>query len=219
VNRKRNLLSSLGLALVGTMLLVTYVRAAEGRASADQRMVPVVVVTTGVERGTTAHELRGALRVEQVPAGSRAPHALQSIDDLDGRVPSADLFPGEQLVSERLTTPDEVGADLPPGTTAVSISLEPQRAVAGQVRAGARVNVLASYDDPASTETVLHDALVQGVTRTDAPTDGGQTVKGTVLVTLAVSPADAERFVQAADHGRVWLAGISNLALSTEPIK
>lgn len=219
MNRKRNLLGSLGLALVGTLLLVAYVQTAEGKASADQKQVPVLVVSEQVERGATSDELAHAVHVERIPAGARAPRALTSVEALDGRVPASDLYPGEQLVADRLTDPAEVGAELPDGMTAVSLSLEPQRAVAGQVRAGARVNVLASYDEPPSTETVLRNVLVEGVTRTDAPDNGGQTVKGTVLVTLAVTPEQAEKVVHAADHGRVWLAGASNLALATEAIK
>ena len=53
MNRKRNLLSAACLGLVGTLLLIGYVRAAEGKASAGQQMVPVVVVRDGVPRGAT----------------------------------------------------------------------------------------------------------------------------------------------------------------------
>lgn len=212
MNRKRNLLSAACLGLVGTLLLIGYVRAAEGKASAGQQLVPVVVVRDSVPRGATSDQLREALEVKQVPADVKAQGAFSHLDDIGQRLPATELYPGEQLVADRLGAPDEVGHQLPEGTTAVSLSLEPQRAIGGLLKSGTRVNVLVSYDDPDSTGTVLRDVAVESVVQ-PAEEAGAGTAGAPILVTFSVSPADAEKLVYAADHGKIWLAGAANVDL------
>lgn len=216
MDRKRNLLGALGLAVLGTLLLVGYVRAAEGRATAGQRLVPVLVLTDDVERGASPRELAERVQLTRVPAAARAAGALTAADQLDGRAPAVDLYEGEQLSAARLAEPETLAGGLPDGTTAVSLSLEPQRALGGQVRPGTEVNVLASYDDPARTETVLRDVVVQSVTLSEPPQDPAEApaaTEGVILVTVAVTAGQAEQLVFAADHGRLWLAGTDNVPL------
>jgi pilus assembly protein CpaB len=142
--------SAVLLAAVGTFLLVSFVRGAEDRALAGQETVEVLVVTEDVERGTEAASLGDAVSVERIPAKVRAVGSVTSLDDLDGQVAAVDLVTGEQIVATRFATPAQLEAEsqieVPAGLQAITVSLEPQRAVGGQIRPGDLVGLFASFD-------------------------------------------------------------------------
>jgi pilus assembly protein CpaB len=213
MNRKlTGLLGAVGLASVGTLVLVAYVSAAEERAVAGERLVPVLVVASPVEKGTPAGELGEHVRSEQVPAKVRPEGAVTDLGVLEGTVAAVDLVPGEQLLADRFAAPEQVGpVGLPPGLEEVTLNLESERAVGGRVRTGSQVAVFASFtgEEP-RTAVILRDAPVVAVAPSDsrsAGDDGGTTPGAGLLVTLAVDPAVAERIVFGAEHGRIWLSG------------
>lgn len=213
MNRKlTGLLGAVGLASVGTLVLVGYVSAAEERAVAGERLAPVLVVTSPVEKGTPAAEVAGLVRTEQVPVKVRADGAVTDLDAVEGQVAAVDLVPGEQLLAARFAPPDQVGpVGLPPGLEEVTLNLESERAVGGRVRSGSEVAVFASYTgEQPRTEVILRDAPVVAVAPSDSASTGedGEAKPGVgLLVTLAVEPAVAERIVFGAEHGRIWLSG------------
>ncbi len=239
------------LALVGTMLLVSYVSRAEDRALAGEELVEVYVVSDSVGAGTPAAELADSITVEKVPDKVRAATAVTDLSELEGLVTSIDLDAGEPLLSTRFVAPQAfetrpTGVSAPAGTVEVTVSLSPERAVGGLVAPGQTVAVLSSFDPfdvtpgqvevdgeavalpveisaqnavetPTSTHIILHKVLVtsvqidpnQGIVQNsddDDETGPAQAPGGELLVTLAVSPADAERVVFTAEFGHVWLA-------------
>jgi pilus assembly protein CpaB len=214
------------LAAVGTLVLVGFVRGAETRALAGEETVEVLVVTEEVARNTPAADLAAVVETELVPAKVRAADAVSDIGDLEERVTSVALVPGEQLVAARFVTPTQLaqegGVEVPEGLQEVSISLEPQRAVGGGVVPGDVVGVLASFvweDDPKHTTKMNHaQVLVTNVqidpaaVATAPPADDDTETTGpaaapggNLLITLAVDIEQAERIVFAAEHGTVWL--------------
>jgi pilus assembly protein CpaB len=138
------------LAAVGTAVLVMFVRGAETRALAGQETVEVLVVKEPVSKETTAEELAAFVTTERVPAKVRAVGSVADLDDLDGQVVAVDLVPGEQLVKTRFATPAQLAeqsqVEVPGGLQEVTISIEPQRAVGGQLRPGDTVGFYSSFD-------------------------------------------------------------------------
>jgi pilus assembly protein CpaB len=151
-------------ASVGTVLLVGYVQGAEDRALAGQETVDVFVVNEDVARGTTVEELATSVTAERIPAKVRASGSVASLEDLEGQVASVDLVAGEQLVSGRFALPADLQGqndiDVPDGLQEVTISLEPQRAVGGQLAPGDTIGFLASFtfDDERDEEQVAAEA-------------------------------------------------------------
>lgn len=221
MNRKvTGLAGAVGLAGFGTLVLVGYVQAAEDRALAGERLVPVLVVDDVIEQGTMAENLGAMVSTEQVPAKVRAAGAVGDLSELEGLAAAVDLLPGEQLVAARFAPAATVApAGLPEGLDRLTISLAPERAVGGLVQAGSTVAVVASYDEsqsgPARTEVVLRDVPVVGIGASGAVAaeEEGTTVNddGSLLVTLGVEPDDVERILFGAEHGRIWLSGIDGL--------
>jgi pilus assembly protein CpaB len=212
-------IAALVLALVGTVVLVAYVRGAENRALAGVQTVDVLVVQQPVPAGTAATELTGLVGVEQVPAKAAVQGRVTDLDELAGQVATVDLQPGEQLLAARFAGPDDLQAPgtvaVPAGAQEVSVLLEPQRAVGGRLAAGDTVGVFISLDPP-STHVVLHRVLVTQVQGAPAPAEGPDDVETTsagspapaasLMVTLAVTAEQAEGVVFGAEHGTLWLS-------------
>ncbi|HVM51769.1 MAG TPA: RcpC/CpaB family pilus assembly protein [Acidimicrobiales bacterium] len=211
------LLVSLALATVGTIVLVGYVRSAEARALEGEQLVEVLVVTDRIEAGTTAADVAGSVRAEEVPAKVRAAGALGDTADLralEGLVADVDLLPGEQLLRDRFVAPAVVQrGDVPAGLLEVTLSLATERALGGRVSPGETVGVVGSFTDSqgtATTRIILHKVVVTAVqlgvgTTDDIDDENAEFPNSNVLVTLAVDALSAERLVFAAEHGRVWL--------------
>lgn len=206
------------LALVGTFVLVSYVRGADARALAGTETVEVLVVKDAVPAGTLAEDLPGFLTIADVPANVVLDGVVASLDDLDGTVSTVDLEVGEQLLASRFETPEEIDAQddiaVPTGMQLVTVLLEPQRVVGGDIEAGSTVGVFVSDLEGKTTHLVLHKALVTNVQGQPAPLEPAEdgtvvTVpvpEGSLLVTLALDAPDAERLVFGMEHGMVWLS-------------
>lgn len=222
--------AALTLATVGTFLIVAYVRGIEGRAMADERVVPVFVVKQGIAEGTPAANIASSVGIEQVPAKVLAEGAVEKLGDLEGLIAAVDLVPGEQLTKARFLSPKTVaeqqGVQVPKGLLEVTITLEAARVVGGQILPGDTVAVLASFGEGASdgsedgtgpsTHVLLHKALVTDLRtdtaeiaapEADAPADEAGGVPGAqIFVTFALDAPSVERLVHAAEFGTLWLA-------------
>jgi pilus assembly protein CpaB len=205
------IVASVLLAGIGTALLIAFVQGAEDRALEGEEAVNVLVVNDTIPKGTKAEEIGdGRVRLERVPAKVMAAGATSNMGTLAGKVTVADLLPGEQVVQGRFATPAEAGKfDVPPGMLQVTVSLDPVRAIGGQVRDGDTVGVLVSFDEPETTHLFLQKVRVTNVrtagvsviskAEDDAPT-------GALFVTMALDAPSVEKVVFAAEHGRLWLS-------------
>ncbi|MPQ97580.1 hypothetical protein GB931_06535 [Modestobacter sp. I12A-02628] len=187
------------IAAVGAVVLVGYVNSADARAQAGEQLVPVLVVTSPVPAGTDAAALAGSVSTAQVPARLAAPGRVAELTDLTGRVTTAALLPGEQVLAERFVDPSTLlpagTVAAPAGTQEVSLSLQPQQAVNGAVKAGDRVGVLVFGD---GVSQVVDDVLVTRSTGGDGAT--------TVTVTLALDGPQSTAVIAGMQDGTVWLS-------------
>jgi pilus assembly protein CpaB len=151
------------LSLVGTGILVAFVRGAEDRALAGQETVEVLVVREHVERGTAAEELDGLVISERIPAKVRPSDSVASLGDLEGKVATVDLVAGEQLLAARFAEPAQLEAEndteVPEGLQEVTISLSPDRAIGGRIAPGDTIGLFASFslDDKRDEEQVANE--------------------------------------------------------------
>jgi pilus assembly protein CpaB len=202
--------AAVAMAAAGTALLVAYVKGAEDRATRGEELVDVLVVADRIARGTAAGDIGARVALEQVPVKVRAQGALTSLTPVAGMVAAVDLLPGEQVVSGRFATPQQVaGEDVPPGLLQVTISLDRVRAVGGTLRQGDTVGVVASFFDEPTTHLILHKVLVTGVrdgVGAQVTTRAAATSPDTLLVTLALDAPSVEKVVFAAEHGSLWLS-------------
>lgn len=211
------------LAVVGTVILVSYVNAADERAMAGTETVNVLVVSNAIAAGTPAAQLTESISEQAVPARIVPTDAVTNLSELDGLVSTVDLVPGEQLLSSRFADPDALADSdsipVPEGMQEFTILLEPQRVVGGQLAAGDTVGVFVSLDvgpDEAEpvTKLIMHKVLITAIQglgtavpdETTEETGTAPIPPGSVLVTLARTAPDAEKLVFAQEFGRIWLS-------------
>ena len=224
------LVAAVVLALAGTVAIVSYVKGADDRAQAGERIVKVLVVKDSVPAGTPAKELGNRVGLERVSAKVTADGAVTSVKSLGKKVAGTSLVPGEQLIANRFVDPSNfsaTGADVqvPPGMLRTTIALDPQRVVGGVLTPGARVSVAASFDGKGEgtvdeTRILLHKVLVTNVQLTGTinsnnetaeeniadPNKPGEAPTSQLLVTLALDGPSAERLVFSSEFGRIWLS-------------
>ena len=155
------------------------------------------------------------------PASSPVPGAYSRTEDVVNRGLIAPTAENEPLTDSRLA-PREAGAGLSPtivaGMRAISVKVNEVIGVAGFVVPGARVDVVVTI---ASREATLSRVVVTNVQVLTAGTkyDQEQAKDGkplpTSVVTLLVTPEDAERIALASNQGSIMLT-LRN-PLDTEP--
>lgn len=198
-----------------------------GAEESDIAMETVVVSTAPIASGTSVEDIAGLVEVKQVPVLDVAESSLRSLDELaplieDGYVAQTDIPAGTQITRTMLLLPGQqanVAYDVPSNLFAVTVAIESQRALGGQIDQGDDVAVLATFDaddnDPNSTRVILEKVLVAGLRseavftpeqRQDNVLTTETAIGGRMYVTLAVPVDELEKLIYAVENGRIWLA-------------
>jgi len=223
------------LGMVATVMAVRYIEGARAQVEAQDQPVEVLIAQQDLPAGLSSDELskEGYLALAEVPRRFVADGAISSLAVLEGKLLTVPLTKGEQVTAARFSLPTEAGLAfaVPEEYVAVSIPNSADRGVAGLVRPGDSVAVYATFEpgtelEEAITRMILPKARVLAVGASTAavsstPEDEGEEQGGTLVgaragassdldvpgtVTLALSPADAERLIFAQEEGKVWLA-------------
>lgn len=215
-------------ALLGAVLLISYVNGADKRAMANLDPVEVLVASAPIVRGTPASDIAALVVVEEVPSVAVGPAPVRSLADLAGMVAATDIQSGEQLLTGRFADPLDLqifGAiPVPPRLHQVTIPLDSARVVGGTVTPGDRVGVFITVDG--RTHLTLDKILVTRVQGGLLPSTGSSAGSaagedagaspndpaaapvhdGGAMVTLAVPARAAETIVFGAEVGTIWLS-------------
>jgi pilus assembly protein CpaB len=178
----------------------------------QQKFQPVVVATNDLSMGA---EIKiEDLKVAKYPEGGAPESSFVNPQELVGRGIIVNIVKNEPILPAKLA-PKEAGAGLPPvipeGMRAVSVRVNEVIGVAGYVLPGTYVDVLATAsptNDPKdmTTKVVLANVpVLTAGTRMEQDQKDGKPVQVTV-VTLSVTPEQAERLALASTEGKVQLA-------------
>jgi pilus assembly protein CpaB len=221
------------LALFGTFAVYSYAHNADERAVAGGRAVKVLIATKRVAAGTSWSDAvkSGNLTVQNMPASSAPQSALASLDEgvAQTAVAQSDIAAGQVVLREAFAAASaQTGVlGIPKGQLAITVSLGSDADVAGFVAPHSEVVIFmtAPLKDPNAakskqsttggdltvTRAVVPRASVIA-TSAASPTnlvgksaDGSAPTTGSVLVTLALSQADAERVITAQHVGQLYL--------------
>jgi pilus assembly protein CpaB len=148
------------------------------------------------------------------PANSIVPGSLTTVEQAVNRGLLDSVAQNEPLTEAKLAKPGDGGGlppTIPPGMRAISLKVNEVIGVAGFVVPGTNVDVLVSINQGDSRESVAR-VVVSNVLVLTAGTryDQERARKDskpipTSVVTLAVTPEDAERLTLAADEGKIML--------------
>ena len=212
MNRGRLLMIG-GLALaVGLLVSFTVYNRLRNFAgsSGNAGGVPVVVAADDIQVGAklSAHDVR----LVTLPQSAVPPGAFYTISAVLGRGAVLPLSNGEFILPSKLAAVN-AGAGLPSmipqGMRAVSVRVNDVVSVAGFVQPGTRVDVLATGNQSSGsdrqTTTVLENVAVIAVGKSmdrNATADA-QTAP---VITLLVSPDDAQKLALVSQEGRIQLS-------------
>jgi pilus assembly protein CpaB len=149
-------IAALVVAIIGTVLLFTYVQGADRRALANTETQDVLVVKQDVPAGTPATQLSQYVVSKAVPRTAVAADGVADLGSLGAKVTSVALVPGEQLISSRLVDANAylgpARVEVPAGLQEITLRLGIERVVGGRVQAGDTVGVFISLADSAAAE-------------------------------------------------------------------
>ncbi len=226
--RTVGVVAAIVLALLGTLGLVGYVQGAKDRAVAGEKLVTVYVASDRIAAGTPVSKLADKIETQKVPTKVRAQDAVTSLKKVKGEVTSIEVLPGEQLVTSRFVSAtavsDTTTKGVPAGMFGATLSLDPEQALGGQIRAGDHVAIVGiltnsgAAADPAlllSSNVLVTSVQIDG-SNGDNPKRKEVTAAptGKFFVTFALTQPDLEKVVTAANSGRVWLAADPNAGVA-----
>jgi pilus assembly protein CpaB len=210
MNRTRLLMIGV-LALALGLFTSTYVyKTLQAKGGSTEAGVDVMVAANDLQVGARVEE--HDLKIIKIPGSDLPPGAPRRRADVLGHGVILPISKGEFILLSKLAG-ENAGSGLPslipPGMRAVSVRVNEIVSVAGFVTPGTRVDVLLT-GTPGSTgeqqtTTVLQNVAVIAAGHTLERTASGDP-QTTAVITLLVSPDDAQRLTLASAEGHIQLA-------------
>lgn len=211
MNRSRLMLIGFVALALGAFVSLTVYRNLQSRTTVDNRPgVDVVIATGNLQVGAKVEDKD--VKVVRMPAGDLPPHIYQKTASVVGRGVVLPISQGEFVLPSKLAA-ENGGTGLPslipPGMRAVSVRVNDTTAVAGFVLPGTRVDVLLTGNPGGTAEqqttTVLENVAVIATGQKLERNSTGDPQMAPVI-TLLVSPDDAQKLTLASTQGHIQLA-------------
>jgi pilus assembly protein CpaB len=211
MNRTRFvMIGVLALALGTFVALFVFKNLQPRNGASGEPGVDVVVAADDVQVGAKIEEHN--VRLAKFPPSELPVGAYGKRSQVLGRGVVIPIYKGEFILPTKLA-PENAGAGLPslipPGMRAVSVRVNEVVSVAGFVTPGTRVDVLLTGTPLGGTEpqttTVLQNVAVIASGHTLERTSTGE-AQTTPVITLLVSPDDAQRLTLASSEGHIQLS-------------
>lgn len=203
-----------GLALTALLLVAALVGSTG--SGGRQQQARVVVASVPISQGTRVSP--DMVAVVSVPASRVPPGAFSSPQEVVGRTAARPLIPGEPLTESAFAGdrgPGQGapgGTDFPAGMQAVSVVVQEHDAVMGRVQRGDRVDILATFYQPAPvTRVLVRAAPVLAVSQVEmdgqasrSQQPGGSPARQKIVVLTVLVPSELVPDVVLGQHaGRV----------------
>lgn len=203
------LVLAVGLALVAAKLTHNVIagKKAAGAKEAQSNFVQIVVARGDLPVGATL--TKENLTLAPIPGTTPPAHTYTSTDDLLDRVSTQPLVQG-QPINEKLLAPKGSGIGLqalvPTGMRAITIEVNEFSGIANLVAPGMNVDVVATFRDDAThdtvSRTVVQNVKVLAVGPRMSAVTADDEKSAYKSVTLLASPKEAERVELATYTGR-----------------
>jgi pilus assembly protein CpaB len=234
VSNRRTLMAALAvvLAAVAFIGVFVYVSGAEDRAQEKAGLVDALVATADIARGTTGEQAlqAGLVRKEKVARTSVPPTAVLDTNDLmnkvaSGRIDTKQFITATSFVDKTQggggTLADAIASE---SLVAVTVSVDAEHGVAGQIAPGDRVNLAVTGGANGQATYRLEKVKVLAVGATTVGStpvaEGTATTAGTGgsgLLTFEVTAADALVIISANHSGDLYLVLLPPSATAGSP--
>jgi Flp pilus assembly protein CpaB len=220
--RTTALVASVVLAALATIVIFSWVRGIEDRALGDAQPVEVYVAKDVIPQGVSGDSAisQGLIEQTTVPAKVRPPDAIATLEDIQGKVAAVTVQPQEVILASRFVAPGQAGGALaiPKDRVAIAIEVDVPPGVGGFIRQGDHLSAIghvtlpaqAGRDEVQRSKFVVQNVEVLAVgrrvitTTEEGTEESTQQLENRVLVTVAVTHAQAERFVYLVNEGTIY---------------
>jgi len=213
MNRRTRTLIVVGIAVVlAAFAAFGVLRVLQNRPVVQVQVAERHVVVAAVEIPTGTMLTPDMVRLQPWPAESMVPGAFTAPEEVVNRGVIAALLPNEPITESKLAA---VGAGagiqtiIPPGMRAVAVRTNDVIGVAGFVGPGAHVDIVVTANPRNEFTSRIVVANIE-VLSANTNTDRAQTQQGAAtpanVVTLLVTPQDAEKIALAQSQGQIALA-------------
>jgi len=210
MNRNRLLMIGFFALVMGAVVSFVVYRNLQGGRSQSAPGEDVLVATNDLQVGTKIEEKD--IKYVHYPSGDLPSGVFHRKDRLLGRGVVVPISRGELILTNKLAA-ENAGYGLPslipPGMRAVSVRVNDTTGIAGFVLPGTRVDVLLTGNpeggNQQETTTVLENVAVLAAGQKLERNAAGEP-QNTPVITLLVSPDDAQKLTLAANQGKIQLA-------------
>jgi pilus assembly protein CpaB len=215
------------LATLATAGVFMYSRGVQEEAKTGGTMAQVVVSKVDLPARTDLDQLikDDQFRTIEVPESAVVDGAVTSVDQLAGKNNSVAILAGEQIPVARISGNVPGGAlSIPEGMEAITVSLDGPRGVAGAINSGDHVTIYSTFKNVSSKDVsselanetltvvlvptvellAVYRPLSSATFGSDEAATTGEQLPGSMTVTVALTPEDAQRFVYSMESGSVW---------------
>jgi pilus assembly protein CpaB len=230
---KRRLIFFLVTALIATLIVMLINSALKTKQATIEALqhgrAEIVVAARDLTPGSTIDA--ASVKLAPWPREVLPPGALNDVQQVDGQIVKQDVVQNQPIVPQMLVGRGKSGGVLPflipNGMRAMSIPVTPVSDMAGMILPHNRVDVLVTSAEASGTERTR--IVLQNVEVVAAQTTleaGGDQAQHAEVVTLLVTPSDAERLAAAirlgtlqlamrsyADQQLIWTAGVDSREL------
>jgi pilus assembly protein CpaB len=207
------LIVAVAVAAVAAVVTYGWLNGVQDRAYDDAKLVRVFKVTKDIEKGTAGEQAiqSEAIKSDRAPQEFRPANALTDVNVIRGRVALTKLSAGQILVDGMFVDPRvaqvTAAQRIPAGQVAVTVSVDSVRGVAGLLVPGDKVDIM--VNNGPSLQMLFQNVNILFIGTTAAP-EAGETQEvaaaASNLITFAVPPVAAQKIVQAAATGGIYLA-------------
>ncbi|MCD9154660.1 RcpC/CpaB family pilus assembly protein [Aeromicrobium duanguangcaii] len=189
------------LAIVGISAVVVYAAKAKSDAFEGAEMVQVYRVAKDVGANEDAAKVSDSVELVSLPAAAIAKGAVTDLADIEGLKTTVPLVEGEQLLDSRFAKEGAKAAakgNVPKGLQEIALTLDAAAGVGELIEEGAKVGMIATVEKGEDKRSRMFAQNVP-VTNVKSHEDGS------MVVTLAVTTAQATQVAAAAQFGQVRL--------------
>lgn len=209
--RLKNITIAIALALVAALLVSFYVTNYQRSVRNDEANVQVFVAARDIPAGTDGADVvaKGMLTKADVVRRNVVPGSISDPAQIDELVATQPIFAGEQVTTRRFATPAERGirAQLTGTMRAIQVEGDEHQLLAGTLRAGDRIDVVASVKVDGEREIHATRIVLRDIEVLKAPLGAGAgTVKlsrssSGLSVLLAVTDTQVQKLFHVLKHG------------------
>jgi len=222
------------LAALATIALISYINGLEDKTLEGQTPEDVFVAKQDIPAGVSGDTAsqQGLIEKRTVPQKFVPAGAITTLQDISGKIAIVQIFKDEIIVGPRFAAEGTATRVLPipTGKQAISVQVATAPAVAGFIQPGDKISVMVQINrvaqtangtpikNPALNGPFVHyllqgiDVLAVGsrvVSSAAATNANGQPANaeqtGCCLLTVALTPAQAEQLVFAINNGQIYL--------------